>query len=269
MVRCASGVTRIRQRAVGGPSSRGGVRKSTPAARMSWREHLAQLIALDLADIGGAGAERGQRRHGVGAGAARHLDRRPDAAVQLGHARLVDQRHRALGQIEPLERSIVGLGQHVDDRVAEAEHVELGRIRGGHGHRAGPLRASWAARQHRGAERSGAQYVAGSLDLRFELGHLAAWREAAPCPYLGETACGRRLAQSPDPQHPAAVRPARSGASWCAASCWRWRPSRCWSPRSGSGSARSIRPASPGSTARSRCSARWVPWCWRGCCFRS
>jgi hypothetical protein len=36
MVRWASGVTNTRQRAVGGPSGLGGVRKVTPAARMSW-----------------------------------------------------------------------------------------------------------------------------------------------------------------------------------------------------------------------------------------
>ncbi len=36
MVRCASGVTRTRQRAVGGPSVAGGETNSTPMALMSW-----------------------------------------------------------------------------------------------------------------------------------------------------------------------------------------------------------------------------------------
>ena len=36
MVRCASGVTRMRQRAVAGPSVSGGVAKCTPKARRSW-----------------------------------------------------------------------------------------------------------------------------------------------------------------------------------------------------------------------------------------
>ena len=53
MVRCASGVTRIRQRAVGGPSVPAGTSKSTPTARMSWREDLAQLVVADLADEAG------------------------------------------------------------------------------------------------------------------------------------------------------------------------------------------------------------------------
>ena len=126
MVRWASGVTRTRQRAVGGPPCSGAVRNATPAGADVVAEHLAQLIVLHLADIGRAGAERGQRRHAVGAGAARHLDRRPDARVEPRHARAIDQRHGALGQIEPLELPLVGLDDHVDDRVAEPDHVVAG-----------------------------------------------------------------------------------------------------------------------------------------------
>ena len=86
-------------------------------------EHRAELVVLDLAHVGRLGAERGERRHGVGARAPGHLDRRPHAIVELDHARPLDQVHGALDQTEALERALVGLGDDVDDGVAETEDV--------------------------------------------------------------------------------------------------------------------------------------------------
>jgi hypothetical protein len=95
-------------------------------------EDLAQLIVLDLADVSGPGAERGERRHGVGAGAPRHLDRRSHALVELDHSRLVDQSHGAFGEIQALQRAVVRLGDDVDDRIAETEHMVGGGKRERH-----------------------------------------------------------------------------------------------------------------------------------------
>ena len=57
----------------------------------------ADLVVPDLADIGGAGAEIGEADDGVGRRAAGHLGRRAHVAVDRSGARLVDQRHAALG----------------------------------------------------------------------------------------------------------------------------------------------------------------------------
>ncbi len=57
----------------------------------------ADLVVPDLADIGGAGAEAGDADNGVGGRAAGHLRRRPHILVNRRGARLVDQRHAALG----------------------------------------------------------------------------------------------------------------------------------------------------------------------------
>ena len=54
IVRCASGVTRIRQRPVGGPPISGGVSNRTPSAVHVMREDLAELVVGDLADEGRA-----------------------------------------------------------------------------------------------------------------------------------------------------------------------------------------------------------------------
>ena len=65
------GVTNTRQRAVGGPCRERRRAEVDPGGADVVAEHLAQLVVLDLADVGRCGAERGERRHGVGAGARR------------------------------------------------------------------------------------------------------------------------------------------------------------------------------------------------------
>ena len=87
-------------------------------------EDAAQLVVAHLADEGAAPAERSQPRHGVGRRAARDLDRRAHGGVERLGARAVDQGHGALGQVLGLEEGLVGLGQHVDDGVADADDVE-------------------------------------------------------------------------------------------------------------------------------------------------
>ena len=83
----------------------------------------ADLVVLDLADEGGAGAETGKADDGVGAGAAAHLGRRAHVLVDRGGAGLVDQRHAALGHAVAGEKTLVGLHQHVENRIADPENV--------------------------------------------------------------------------------------------------------------------------------------------------
>ena len=83
----------------------------------------ADLVGLDLADEGGAGAETGDADDGVGAGAAAHLGRRAHILVDRGGAGLVDQRHAALGHAVAGEKALIGLHQHVENRIADPENV--------------------------------------------------------------------------------------------------------------------------------------------------
>ena len=83
----------------------------------------ADLVVLDLADEGGARAEAGEADDGVGAGAAAHLGRRAHVAVDRRRPRLVDQRHAALGHAVADQKALVGLHQHVENRVADPENV--------------------------------------------------------------------------------------------------------------------------------------------------
>ena len=83
----------------------------------------ADLVVLDLADEGRAGAETGDADDGVGAGAAAHLGRRAHVLVDRGRAGLVDQRHAALGHAVAGEKTLVGLHQHVENRIADPENV--------------------------------------------------------------------------------------------------------------------------------------------------
>ena len=83
----------------------------------------ADLVVLDLADIGRARAEIGDADNGVGRRAAGHFGRRPHVGVDRGRARLVDQRHAALGHAVAGEKTLVGLHQHVENRIADPENV--------------------------------------------------------------------------------------------------------------------------------------------------
>ena len=83
----------------------------------------ADLVVPDLADIGGACAEIGDADDGVGRRAAGHFGRRAHVAVDRRGARLVDQRHAALGHAVAAEEGLVGLHQHVENRIADPENV--------------------------------------------------------------------------------------------------------------------------------------------------
>src|SRR5205823_11967084 len=76
----------------------------------------ADLVGLDLADKGRAGAETGDADDDVGAGAAAHFGRRAHVLVDGGGAGLVDQRHAALGHAVARQEPLIGLHQHVENR---------------------------------------------------------------------------------------------------------------------------------------------------------
>ena len=90
---------------------------------MSWLIGAAEPVVLDLADERGAGAERGEPDDGIGRRAARGFHRRPHGIVDRKRARFVDQRHGAFMHALRDQKILLGAGDHVDDGVADAEHV--------------------------------------------------------------------------------------------------------------------------------------------------
>ncbi len=96
----------------------------------------ADLVVADLADIGGAGAEIGDADDGVGGGAAGHFGGRAHVVVDCQRAGLIDQRHAALGHAVGGEKLLVGLHQHVENRIADPENIVF-RC----GHSPGPVAA--------------------------------------------------------------------------------------------------------------------------------
>ena len=122
-MRWASGVTTMMQRPVGVVGVGAPGRNATPTALQVVAEHLAELVVADLADVGGPAAEAGDAAHRVGRRAAAHLDRRPERPVQVDGPVGVDQRHRALDELVLAEERVVGVGDDVDEGVADADDV--------------------------------------------------------------------------------------------------------------------------------------------------
>jgi hypothetical protein len=114
-------VIRIIDRAVGSLSRSGSVSKWIPRAVDG-----AELVVGDLADEGGAPAEGADAGGGVAGAAARRLDRGAHQGVEPLGLLGVDQAHRALDQVFADEEVLLGPGDHVDNGIADAEHVEFG-----------------------------------------------------------------------------------------------------------------------------------------------
>ena len=113
----------MKLRPVAGPSSAGGVSKATPVAAQVGDEGAAEVVGLDLADIGAADAEGGDADDRVGRRTAGDDPRRDACGVERLGALLVDQRHRAFDHVLRLQIGVVGLGDDVDQRIAQAENV--------------------------------------------------------------------------------------------------------------------------------------------------
>ena len=92
-------------------------------------EHGAEIVAADLADVGGPTTEAGDPAHRVGRRSAAHLHRSPEGAVQLDGPIGVDQGHRALDELVVDEEAFAGVGDDVDERIADADDLVAGRAR--------------------------------------------------------------------------------------------------------------------------------------------
>ena len=131
IVRWASGVTRIRQRPVGGGAASGGVSNANAERAHVVRENVAELVVRDLADEGDVEAQRGRARHAVRRRPAADLARRSHRRVELVGL------HRSSAAASPpfgrprssTNASSVGRDD-VDDRIADRHDVEAG---GSHG----------------------------------------------------------------------------------------------------------------------------------------
>ncbi len=86
-------------------------------------EHLTEFVVADLADVRRPAAERGDAAHRVGRRAAAHLDGAAERLVQVQGAIGVDQRHRPLDQLVPVDERVVGVGDDVDERIADPDDV--------------------------------------------------------------------------------------------------------------------------------------------------
>ncbi len=87
---------------------------------------VAQLVARHLADEAGLEPERGKSRRRIAGRSAADLAPRPHYAVKAHRLGFVDQSHRPF--VQPLfgKEGIVGIGDHIDDGISDAQHIEAG-----------------------------------------------------------------------------------------------------------------------------------------------
>ena len=95
-------------------------------------EDLAELVVLDLSEKGALAAEGGKARDRIGAGAARAFDGFAHTAIEHVGALRVDQCHAALLDVLKLQEGVVGIGDHIDEGIADAGNVifQLAHISG-------------------------------------------------------------------------------------------------------------------------------------------
>ena len=85
---------------------------------------FAELIERDLANEAGAAAESRDPRSGVACRSAAHLMGRPHVRVKPLGLVSIDQPHRAFDQPFRREEVVAGIGDHVDDGIADAQDIE-------------------------------------------------------------------------------------------------------------------------------------------------
>ncbi len=89
-------------------------------------EDVAERIGCHLADEAGAAAKARDAGRGVGSAAARDLALVVGhAVVEVGRTLRIDQMHDALVHALALQELRIDRGDHIDDRIADGEHVEL------------------------------------------------------------------------------------------------------------------------------------------------
>ena len=118
-------------RAVGGLGARGdrsGERHAGSGDVVG--EHLAEFVVGHLADESHRRTERGESGGGVGRGSPRDLDGGRHRRVERERGLGVDEAHGPLDHGVGVEERIVGVREHVDDRVTDAHDVERSPGRG-------------------------------------------------------------------------------------------------------------------------------------------
>src|SRR5215472_14856841 len=89
-------------------------------------KYLAEKVVVHLPDICSGAAERGDPRHRVAGRPARRLDRRPHHLVERICPVRVYEGHRPLYQPLPDEKPVFGMGDHIDNRIADADDIDTG-----------------------------------------------------------------------------------------------------------------------------------------------
>ena len=89
-------------------------------------EDAPEGIVLDLAGEGAFGAQARHHGDGVGGGPAGAFHGRAGLVIDRRGLGLVDQGHRTLGQALAFQEGVIGLGQNIDNGVADADNVETG-----------------------------------------------------------------------------------------------------------------------------------------------
>jgi puromycin-sensitive aminopeptidase len=130
--------TASRARLSGGTGGRCVVERDTSGADVM-PEDLAEFVVGDLADERHRQAERREPGRGVGCGPAGDLDRRRHVRIDRAGPISIGEGHGTLVHPVPDDEIVVGLGEDIDDRIADADDVE-GTIGGGseRSHRARP-----------------------------------------------------------------------------------------------------------------------------------
>ncbi len=123
-MRWPSGVTKIRQRAVVGSPARDRGGEVDAGGADVVREDVAELIVGDLADERAFPAERGDPGDGVRRRSARDFAARAHLGIErIGFLGREHQLHRALGDADFLDEAVLGLGENVDDGIADGDDV--------------------------------------------------------------------------------------------------------------------------------------------------
>ena len=108
-----------------GRAFRGGRRVEAGAHRADVvGKDAAKLVVAHPADEAGAAAQLRNTRQGVGGGAAGGFQAGANAGVEPLGLRFIHQGHGALGEFQVVELVVVGMHEHVNDGVADADNVE-------------------------------------------------------------------------------------------------------------------------------------------------
>ena len=137
----------------------------------------AQLVIAHPADEAGPAPQLGDAGQGVGGGAAGGFQARADAGVEPLGLGFIHQGHGALGQAVVIEDVVLGLDQHINNGVADADDIEAGPGGGAglgglrHGQRTGEM--EWGSARQPEAFKRSAKVRSPSPSVAQQVGHSA------------------------------------------------------------------------------------------------